>query len=191
MKLVFATNNKHKLAEARSIIGTAHTILSLKDIGCDEELPETANTIRGNARMKARYMFEKYGVDCFADDTGLQVNALDGRPGVYSARYAGNDANADRNIEKLLTEMRDVSHRNARFVTVISLIIRDQETVFEGEVRGIILPKRTGSNGFGYDPVFCPDGYTISFAEMSAEQKNSISHRGRAVEKMKEFLIEV
>lgn len=185
MKLVFATNNKHKLAEAKSIIGKDHEVLSLKDIGCNEELPETGNTIKQNALQKATYVHEKYGVNCFADDTGLEIEALDGRPGVYSARYAGNDSNADHNIEKVLLELNKIANRKAVFRTVIALLIDEQKYFFEGIVEGIILNERKGSGGFGYDPVFCPDGFDLSFAEMTATQKNAISHRGRALEKMK------
>ncbi len=189
MKLVFATNNKHKLAEAKSIIGNDHEIVSLNDIGCNENLPETGNTIRQNASQKAMYVYEKYGVNCFADDTGLEIDALEGRPGVYSARYAGNDCDANRNIEKVLTELRDVANRKAKFRTVIALYINSEKHFFEGVVDGTILTERKGSEGFGYDPVFCPDGNNLSFAEMTASQKNAISHRGRALEKMKGFLI--
>jgi len=187
MKLVFATNNKHKLAEAKAIIGSSYEIMSLKDIGCNEGLPETGNTIRQNALQKAQYVYEKYCVDCFADDTGLEIEALEGRPGVYSARYAGNDCNAENNIEKVLSELRAAPNRRACFRTVIALFINGERYFFEGVVEGTILKERRGDAGFGYDPVFCPDAYDVSFAEMTSSQKNAISHRGRALEKMKDF----
>lgn len=156
-------------------------LLSLDDIGCHEDIPETANTIAGNARLKAQHVKEHYGMDCFADDTGLEVNALDGAPGVYSARYAGPGNNARANMDKLLSELEGASDRSARFLTVMALYMGDSEQLFEGICNGSILEQPIGDKGFGYDPVFLPDGYTESFAQMSGEQKGAISHRGRAL----------
>lgn len=186
--LVFATNNAHKLMEIRKIIPSGFEVEGLKDIGCEEDIPETAETLEGNADIKALFVYERYSRNCFADDTGLEVDALGGRPGVYSARYAGEDGNADKNIIKLLSEMRGVAERKARFRTVISLIIDGKIMHFEGIVEGSILNEPSGVEGFGYDPVFLPDGYEQSFAEMDLELKNSISHRGRAVRKLIEYL---
>lgn len=186
--LVFATNNAHKLIEIRKIIPSGIEVEGLKDIGCEEDIPETAETLEGNADIKALFVYERYSRNCFADDTGLEVDALGGRPGVYSARYAGEDGNADKNILKLLREMRGVAMRKARFRTVISLVIDGEIMHFEGIVEGSILNERSGEDGFGYDPVFLPDGYEQSFAEMDLELKNSISHRGKAVRKLIEYL---
>ncbi|MBP6871359.1 MAG: non-canonical purine NTP diphosphatase [Bacteroidales bacterium] len=183
-ELVFATNNVHKLNEIRAIAGDTLRILSLKEIGCTDEIVEDAATIEGNASLKAFYIWNKYGKSCFADDTGLEVEALDGRPGVKSARYAGDDCNPDNNIKKLLKELMDKPNRRARFRTVISLIIEGREVQFEGIVEGEILMEKRGKDGFGYDPVFRPIGYEQSFAEMSPDEKNRISHRGRAVQKL-------
>lgn len=189
MKLVFATNNGHKLEEARRIAGDGIDILSLADIGCTEELPETSDTIEGNSLQKARYIREKYGYDCFSDDTGLFVDALDGAPGVYSARYAGEHCSPDDNIDKLLDEMRNSASREACFRTVVTLFSSDDAPrQFEGRVEGSIARQRVGKGGFGYDPVFIAAENGISFAEMSPEEKNSISHRGRALRKMFEYL---
>ncbi len=186
--LVFATNNSHKLYEIRNIIPARYEVLGLKDIGCDTDIAETSHTLEGNADLKALYVFENFGRDCFADDTGLEVDALNGRPGVYSARYAGEDGNAEKNIDKLLGELEGVQDRKARFRTVISLLIKGIIVHFEGIVEGKILLVRKGTDGFGYDPVFMPDGYEQSFAEMDLALKNSISHRGRATRKLIEYL---
>lgn len=186
--IVFATNNQHKLDEIRRIVGERFRILSLSEIGCHEDIPETADTLRGNALMKARYVKEHYGYDCFADDTGLMVDALDGAPGVYSARYAGPGHDSKANMALLLENMKGVTVRSARFITDIALILDGQEHVFEGKVEGEILTEPQGDSGFGYDPVFKPVESPVSFASMSAEDKNSISHRGRATAKLLEFL---
>lgn len=190
MELVFATNNKNKLREAEGILPEGVLLLNLDDIGCEEELPETADTLTDNALMKARYVKENYGSDCFADDTGLEVEALNGAPGVYSARYAGEPSDPEKNIDKLLREMTGKENRKARFVTQIALVLDTREYLFEGAIEGHILEKRQGGKGFGYDPVFVPEGYAVSFAEMSAADKNAISHRGRALKKMETFLKE-
>jgi len=187
-EIVFATNNKHKLEEIRSITSNLLNILSLDDIGCTEDIQETALTLEGNAILKAKYVRDNYDKDCFADDTGLEVDCLGGRPGVHSARYAGKECIADNNIEKLLQELKNKQNRNARFRTVIALIINGQEHYFEGIVNGYIIEDRRGSQGFGYDPIFIPDGYTQTFAEMDLDLKNQISHRGRATAKLIEFL---
>lgn len=188
MKLVFATNNQHKLEEVQKILGTHFELLSLADIGCYEDIPETAPTLEGNASQKSHYVFEKYGFDCFADDTGLEVGALNGQPGVYSARYAGPQRSSADNMKLLLLKMDKIKQRNARFRTVVSLIISGKEILFEGIVNGQILSTPQGDEGFGYDPVFQPDGYDVSFAQMSMDEKNSISHRGRAIEKLTDYL---
>ena len=187
-ELIFVTNNPHKLKEIRAIIGDRFQLLSLYDIGCTEEIEEHADTIEGNASLKSWYVYNKYGKDCFADDTGLEIYALGGKPGVKSARYAGEDCNPENNIRKVLEELARVTNRNARFRTVISLIRNGRELQFEGTVEGAILHEKQGKDGFGYDPVFLPDGYDQSFAEMSPEQKNQISHRGRAIQKLIEYL---
>ena len=188
MKLVLASNNKHKLEEMRGILGNDIEILSLSDINCHDEIPEEQDTIEGNALQKARYIHDKFGLDCFADDTGLEVECLNGEPGVYSARYAGEHPTFDDNIAKLLTNMKGHENRKARFRTAIALILNDKEHIFEGEVKGRIIEEYRGHNGFGYDPVFLPDGYTETFAELPAEIKNKISHRGNAAKKMADFL---
>lgn len=196
MKIVFATNNKHKLSEVKEILGSAYDVVSLAEIGCHVDIPETGNTLEENAHLKAKYVFEHYGLDCFADDTGLEVEALHGEPGVYSARYAeGTDHNSEANTAKLLRKMTGITDRNACFRTVISLIRRDDskpngynETFFEGKVNGKIATERSGSAGFGYDPVFIPEGYDESFAVLGEDIKNGISHRARAVEAMKKGL---
>jgi XTP/dITP diphosphohydrolase len=187
-KLVFATNNAHKLEEVRSIIGEDFEILSLNSIECFDDIPETADTLEGNAMLKARYVARRFGFDCFADDTGLEVEALGGAPGVYSARYAGEGKNSQDNVAKLLRELDGATNRKARFRTAIALILNGREELFEGTVEGEIIDQPRGCEGFGYDPVFVPKGFGQTFAEMAAEQKNSISHRGRAVEKLKDFL---
>lgn len=188
-KIVFATNNQNKIREIKEIIGDKIEIVSLKDIGCDEDLPETTDTIAGNALMKARYVSEKYGYDCFADDTGLEVKALGGAPGVHTARYApGTSHDSDANVSYLLENMKNMDDRRARFITVIALIENGKEKLFEGVCPGTISRERMGTNGFGYDPVFVPEGCELSFARMSADDKNEISHRGRAVRQLVEYL---
>jgi XTP/dITP diphosphohydrolase len=189
MEIVFATNNEHKLRELQQILGQQFKLLSLKDIGCDEDIPEESPTIEENSMDKAIYVFDKYSKNCFADDTGLEVEALDGRPGVVSARYAGEEKNMDKNIEKVLGELEGKTNRKARFKTVISLIIDGKKHQFEGIVNGTIIKEKKGEEGFGYDPVFVPDGYNITFAEMEADEKNKISHRGLAVKKLVDFLL--
>lgn len=191
MKLVFATNNKHKLEEIVRILGDRFEIVSLEQIGCREDIPEDYETLQENAVQKARYVKEHYGYDCFADDTGLEIEALDNRPGVYSARYAGPAKDAQANMRKVLVEMEGKENRKARFRTVIALIMDGREYCFEGEVKGEILTAQQGDVGFGYDPVFRPEGFEQSFAEMPMDEKNKISHRGRAVEKLTDFLNEV
>lgn len=187
--LVFATNNKHKLQEIREIAGDRFIIKSLDEIGCHEEIPETADTIRGNALMKARYVAEKYGVDCFADDTGLEVDALGGAPGVHTARYASAEGHDSiGNMQLLLANLEGKENRNARFVTNIALIIDGEVAVFEGECRGTVATEQHGEAGFGYDPVFRPQGNERTFAQMTAEEKNAISHRGRATAKLLQYL---
>lgn len=188
-EIVFATNNQHKLEEIRRIVGDKFRILSLSDIGCHEDIPETADTLSGNALMKARYVKEHYGYDCFADDTGLMVDALDGAPGVYSARYAGPGHDSAANMALLLKNMDGVSARSARFVTVIALLADGCEHLFEGKVEGEILTAPQGSAGFGYDPVFKPNESPVSFACMSPDAKNAISHRGRATALLLDFLL--
>lgn len=188
MKLVFATNNKHKLEEINRILGETYQIVSLEDIGCREDIPEDQATLEGNALQKARYVKEHYGYDCFADDTGLEIEALDGRPGVYSARYAGPAKDPQDNMRKVLVEMADKDNRRACFRTVIALVSDGQEHLFEGRVDGEILRTKQGEAGFGYDPIFRPEGHCESFAEMAMDEKNTISHRGRATQKLVEFL---
>ena len=192
MRLVFATNNKHKLEEIKKAIDTTvpgrYEIVGLNDFDFHEELPETADTLEGNALQKATYFYDRFKTDCFADDTGLEVLSLNNRPGVFSARYAGPGCNFDDNINRLLSELSGIKQRGARFRTVIALIHRDQTYLFEGEIQGVITTSRYGKNGFGYDPVFRPDGFAQTFAEMSLEIKNSISHRTRALNKLISFL---
>ena len=189
-KLVFATNNAHKLEEIRAILGDKVEILSLNDIDCHADIPETADTLQGNAALKAQYIYENYGLDCFADDTGLEVEALNGAPGIYSARYAGGEGHdSEANMKKLLSEMQDKENRKARFRTVICLIEGGKEKFFEGIVNGSIIRERKGGAGFGYDPVFMPDGYSETFAEMGNDEKNKISHRAMAVQKLCEYLL--
>lgn len=188
--LVFATNNLHKLEEVRDILGGSFRIASLKEIGCTDDIPETADTLEGNALQKARYVKEKFGYDCFADDTGLEVKALGGAPGIFSARYAGPGHDSEANMRKLLKELEGKTNRQAQFRTVIALLLDGQEYTFDGIVRGEILTERRGTAGFGYDPVFVPEGYMETFAEMGSEEKNRISHRARAVKKLADFLHE-
>ena len=190
MKLVFATNNRHKLDEVRAIVGDRVEVLSLNDIGCYDDIPETADTLQGNALIKARYIHEKFGVDCFADDTGLEVEALDGAPGVFSARYAGEECDSEANMQKLLQNLTGKSNRNAQFRTVIALIIKGEEKLFNGIVKGTITEEKRGDSGFGYDPVFVPEGFSESFAQMSGDMKNSISHRYRATRELSNYLKE-
>ena len=188
IELVFATNNKNKLKEAEAILPEAYLLLNLDDAGCAADIPETEPTLSGNALLKARYVLENSSFNCFADDTGLEVDALNGAPGVYSARYAGPECDSQKNIEKLLSELKGVTHRSARFKTVIALILGGKEYLFEGAVEGHIAEEAKGEKGFGYDPVFIPEGYSETFAELDPAVKNSISHRGRALEKMRLFL---
>lgn len=187
-KIVFATNNAHKLQEIRDIVGNKYKILSLRDIDCHEDIDETASTLEGNAEIKARYIKEHYGYDCFADDTGLEVEALGGAPGVYSARYAGEEHDSVRNMNLLLQNMKGVENRKARFRTVIALIVGDELTMMDGIVNGAIAETPEGDGGFGYDPVFIPENCNETFASMSSEQKNSMSHRGRATSKLIDYL---
>ena len=207
-KIVFATNNKHKLEEIRSILGEDFEVLSLSDIGCHEDIPETSDTLEGNAMQKAQYVFDKYGYDCFADDTGLEVDELGGEPGIYSARYAALDGDdsishdSEANMAKLLRKLEGVENRKARFRTVIALITTKDNSpsligregvgllLFEGIVNGSIISERRGGEGFGYDPIFQPEGYDQTFAELGSEIKNHISHRARAVEKLAHYLKE-
>lgn len=190
MKLVFATNNKHKLEEVRAILGDRIEVLSLNDIDCHDDIPETADTLEGNALIKARHIHEKFGVDCFADDTGLEVEALGGEPGVYSARYAGEECNPEANMYKLLQNLTGKNNRNAQFRTVIALIIKGEEKLFNGIVKGEISNEKMGNAGFGYDPIFIPEGFSESFAQMTSDMKNSISHRYRATEELNNYLKE-
>ena len=192
MKLVFATNNQHKLDEVRQITAPyGIEIVSLADIHCEEEIPETAETLEGNAWQKAHFVRENYGMDCFADDTGLEVEVLDNAPGVYSARYAGPGHDSEANMQKLLGELAGKENRKARFRTVIALTLGGEEHTFEGIVTGRITTEKRGEKGFGYDPIFIPDGYDKTFAELGDETKNQISHRARAVSKLGEFLAHI
>ena len=188
MKLVFATNNLHKLKEVQEMLSDSIEVLSLKDIGCFEDIEETESTLEGNAKLKADYITEKYGFNCFADDTGLEVEALDGNPGVYSARYAGEHGNAEKNMEKLLNELQNKSSRKAKFRTIIALNLRNKQYLFEGICDGEILNEKSGVKGFGYDPIFKPKNASSSFAEMNSEEKNIISHRGIAIQELVQFL---
>ncbi|MBW1656378.1 non-canonical purine NTP diphosphatase [Flavobacterium quisquiliarum] len=188
MKLVFASNNKNKIAEIQSMLPESIKILSLEDINCLEDIPETADTIEGNAILKADYVTQKYGYDCFADDTGLEVNALNGEPGVYSARYAGEQKNADDNMNKLLDGLKDKENRNAQFKTVITLNLNGKQYLFTGIAKGEITLSKTGTNGFGYDPIFKPENFDKTFAELPLETKNTIGHRGKAVKQLIDFL---
>lgn len=187
-KLVFATNNSHKLQEVSKIIGDNLELVNLHAINCYEDIPETADTLEGNALLKARYIKEHYGFDCFADDTGLEVEALNNAPGVYSARYAGPEHDAQANMRKLLCELEGKENRKARFRTVIALILDGKEYLFDGIINGVITAEKKGESGFGYDPIFMPDGYTQTFAELGDDIKNTISHRALAVHKLAEFL---
>ncbi|MCR5820345.1 MAG: non-canonical purine NTP diphosphatase [Bacteroidaceae bacterium] len=193
MKLVFATNNTHKLSEVRQILGDNFEVVSLEDIGCNTDIPETSSTLEGNALQKARYVKEHFGLDCFADDTGLEVAILDGAPGVFTARYAetegwGREHDSAANVDCLLHKMENKSDRRARFRTVIALIYNGKEHLFEGIVEGLITTNRQGTDGFGYDPIFQPEGCEGTFAEMGPEAKNAVSHRGRAIRRLAQFL---
>ena len=187
-KLVVATNNAHKLEEIAAILGDEMELLSLKDIQCFDDIPETADTLEGNARQKAQYIYTNYGLNCFADDTGLEVDALNGAPGVYSARYAGDGHDSEANMQKLLHELEGKKNRKAQFRTAICLIQEGKEYLFEGIVKGEIIQEKRGGAGFGYDPIFVPEGYEQTFAELGNDVKNTISHRARAVEKLCSFL---
>lgn len=192
MKLVFATNNKHKLSEIRAILGEQVEILSLEDINCHADIPETADTLEGNALQKAQYVVDHYGMSCFADDTGLEVEALNGEPGIFSARYAGEGHDSEANMDKLLKNLGQNNNRKAQFRTVIALLEvkggKVQQHLFEGIVKGEIIRQRRGGAGFGYDPIFQPEGYNQTFAEMGNDAKNNISHRARAVKKLAEYV---
>lgn len=187
-KLIFATSNPYKIKEVKAMLGDDFNIGGLNDIDCNEDIPETQPTIEGNALQKARYVVEHYGVNCFSEDTGLEIESLDMEPGVYSARYAGPQRNSEDNMNLVMEKLKNHNNRNARFKTVIALIIDGKEYTFEGIVNGKIAHQKTGTDGFGYDPIFLPEGKTISFAEMNKEEKNQISHRGRAVRKLIEWL---
>ncbi|MNJ98123.1 Non-canonical purine NTP pyrophosphatase [compost metagenome] len=188
MKLVFASNNKNKILEIKHQLPQDIELLSLEDIGCHEDIPETADTIEGNAILKADYVTENYGYDCFADDTGLEVDALNGAPGVYSARYAGEQKSAEDNMDKLLTALDGNSNRNARFKTVIALNLKGKQQLFTGIVDGFITTEKIGDKGFGYDPIFKPAGLNTTFAQLSLDEKAQLSHRGRAVSQLTDFL---
>ena len=186
-KIVFATNNAHKLEEVSAILGDGFEVLSLREIGCDTDIPETSDTFAGNAMQKASFVKEHYGYDCFADDSGLEVDILDGAPGVYSARHSGGGSEA--NMDKLLLNLTGKSERGAQFRTVVALLIGKESHLFEGIVRGTIIEERRGEGGFGYDPIFVPEGYEQTFAELGSEVKNSISHRAKAVKQLAEYLL--
>ena len=188
MKLVFATNNHHKINELQAILGRGFELLSLEDIGCHEEIPEEQPTLEGNAGQKAFFIYEKYGYPCFADDTGLEIDTLNGEPGVCSARYAGEARDSQANMDKVLKKLENIKNRRARFRTVISLVMNGQEKQFEGIVEGEIITEKRGNTGFGYDPIFLPRGFQKTFAEMSLDEKNQISHRARAVQKLMDYL---
>ena len=191
MEIVFASANEHKVQEVECKLGGTHTLKSLNAIGCVDEIPETGDTLEENARMKARYVWENYNLDCFADDTGLEVDTLGGRPGVYSARFAGPQRNAADNMALLLRELSGIANRKARFRTVICLIVDGEERLFEGIVDGTIIKEARGTEGFGYDPVFVPDGFDRTFAEMTIDEKNAMSHRGRAIQALATYLAAV
>ena len=188
MKLTFATNNANKVAEIQKLIGSKITIKPLKESGCTEELPETQDTLVGNAIQKAQYLYDNYGENCFADDTGLLIEALDNAPGVYTARYAGPDCVAEDNMQLVLKNLKEKSNRKAKFQTAIALIIDGKVQTFVGEAKGSIAKSKMGAEGFGYDPIFIPEGYEVSFAQMSMNEKNAISHRGKAVAQLIDYL---
>ena len=187
MKLVFASNNLNKIKEIQQLVPSSIQIVSLQDIGCIEDIPETADTIEGNAILKANYVTEKYGLNCFADDSGLEVDALNGAPGVYSARYAGEPKNDDNNMNKLLSNLKDKANKKANFKTVICLNINGEQHLFTGIINGKIIDEKVGNNGFGYDPIFVAEGYSKTFAELSMNEKSNISHRGLAVKQLVDF----
>jgi XTP/dITP diphosphohydrolase len=191
MKLVFATNNLNKLKEVQEMLPSSIELLSLKDINCFDEVDETETTLEGNAQLKADYITQKFGFNCFADDTGLEVESLDGKPGVYSARFAGEPSNSENNMQKLLVDLETKTKRKAQFRTAVSLNINEKKFLFEGICTGEILTKKQGEKGFGYDPVFKPEGFNQSFAEMTSEEKNKISHRGIAIRKLVDFLSKI
>lgn len=188
MKLVFASNNQNKVNEIKAMLPKSIELLSLKDIDCNEDIPETAKTIEGNAILKANYVTEKYNLPCFADDTGLEIEVLNGEPGVFSARYAGESKNSDDNMNKLLENLKDKTNRNAQFKTVIALNLNNEQHLFEGIAKGKIISEKKGKKGFGYDPIFVPEGFTSTFAEMEMTEKAKLSHRGIATRKLMEFL---
>lgn len=188
MKLIFATQNQNKVNELKLLMPKSIELLSLKDINCSDDIPETAPDLQGNASQKSAYVVSKFKVNCFADDTGLEIEALNNAPGVYSARYAGEQKNANDNMNLVLENLKDKTNRKARFRTVISLVINGKEQIFEGEAKGEIIIQKSGIDGFGYDPIFKPEGYAITFAEMSMAEKNKISHRGKAVRKLVDYL---
>jgi len=190
MKIVFATNNRNKLKELQSILGDTIDLVSLKDIGCNVDIPETGSTLEENASIKSSFVFKNYGLNCFADDTGFEIDVLNGDPGVYSARYAGKDKDSKANMKKVLRELEGQKNREAQFRTIISLWLNGKEKLFEGLVRGTVMTEKHGDSGFGYDPIFMPEGFNHSFAEMSLQEKNAISHRGIAVRKLAAFLKE-
>jgi XTP/dITP diphosphohydrolase len=190
-KLIFATHNKHKLREIQDILKTSYQLLGLNELGFNEEIPETAETLEGNAQIKAEYIYNKLGLDCFSDDTGLEIEALQGAPGVYSARFAGENCTFQDNVNKVLQLMDGVSNRKACFRCVICLILNGEKYFFEGRVNGKIIENQRGKEGFGYDPIFIPDDYSETFAEMPFEEKNNISHRGIATQKLATFLHEI
>ncbi len=187
VKLLLATNNAKKVEEIRKLLPSGFELLTLKDVGFSDEIPETTNTIVGNSRQKARFVYDKTGINCLSDDSGLEIIALNGRPGVDSAHYAGLPPDNSKNIDRVLLEMNDISDRTARFVTIMTLILNGNEYQFEGEIYGAITVNLFGSNGFGYDPIFIPEGHAKTFAEMEAVDKNQISHRAKALQKLKEF----
>jgi XTP/dITP diphosphohydrolase len=189
MKLVFATNNLNKLKEVQEMLSNTIEIVSLKDINCFDEVDETETTLEGNAKLKADYITQKFGYNCFADDTGLEVESLDGKPGVYSARYAGEPVNSENNMQKLLTELKGKENRKAQFRTAVCLNLNGEQYVFEGTCKGEILKEKQGIEGFGYDPLFKPAGFSESFANMNSEDKNKISHRGLAIQQLIDFLL--
>ena len=191
MQLVFASNNKNKIAEIKQMLPKEIELLSLDEIGCHEDIPETANTIEGNAILKANYVTEKFGYPCFADDTGLEVEALNGEPGVYSARYAGEQKNADDNMMKLLENLKDEKNKKAQFKTIIALNLEGNQHLFEGIIKGKIIKEKRGNKGFGYDPIFIPEGFSKTFAEMEMLEKSKLSHRGIATRKLIEFLTKI
>ncbi|MFT5820426.1 MAG: XTP/dITP diphosphohydrolase [Crocinitomix sp.] len=190
MELIFATQNQHKASEIQELLPDLIHVKTLNDIGCDEDIPETAQTLEGNATLKSKYVVENYQVNCFADDTGLEITALNGEPGVFSARYAGAQKDSNDNMDLVLKKLQGVSDRSAQFRTVISLIINGEEKQFEGIAKGEITLEKSGRSGFGYDPIFRPTGYEITFSEMSMEEKNAISHRGIAVRKLVDYLVD-